>query len=36
MNANLQRFTRTWPSATAEDRDEEVDVEDELGDKIYY
>ena len=34
MNVNLQQFTRTWPSATAED--EEVEEEDELGGKINY
>ena len=31
MNVNLQRFTRTWPSAMAEGGDEEVEEEDELG-----
>ena len=39
MNVNLQRFTRTWPSATAgtvEVGDEEVEEEDELGGKINY
>ena len=36
MNVNLQQFTRTWPSATvgmAEGGDEEVEEEDELGEK---
>ena len=34
MNINLQRFTRTWPSATAgtqEGEDEMVEEEDKLG-----
>ena len=36
MNVNLQRFTRTWSSGTAvmaEGGDEEVDKEDDLGEK---
>ena len=35
---NLQRFTSTWPSGTAgtaEGGDEEVEEEDELGEKIH-
>ena len=39
MNVNLQRFTRTWPSATvgmAEGEEKEVAEEDELGEKINY
>ena len=35
MKVNLQRFTRTWPSATAGTVEgEEVEEYDELGDKI--
>ena len=42
MNVNFQRFTRTWPSVQAgtaegeEGRNEVVEEEDELGEKINF
>ena len=37
MNVNLQRFTKTWPSATAGmAKGRKVEEEDELGEKIIF